>query len=470
MATIRDKLAKVLENKALMAQNLYEAGTVSDLGADLGELAQATKGVGYIGAERVKATVSASTQVMRGEYVCRVGEYTLLGNELRWGLEDVHILDTAELSRGRVGVVFTQGTATKFKVLAFVNGALALGNTLPLVEDEAVEEAKVIELATNRAMVIYNQDAAGMAAVISLDGRAATLAYTDIWDDRDVANLCACRLQENRALLAGMRLQGDGRGEVYVRLADATDTALKLRKPIRVDGNNDIDVYAGAWALCRASDTTGVLIFPQDMDKPVGFAVIDVDQDKTWGDPGNLIVRCLGQGKYAAALPTIAAAGLEDGRWAMAYGVGWLSADRQVVKSTLALEVWGLTRYAAELMWYGCEDTKYNASIGAVGLEPSGVGLACTYTGDEAGRSILLGMLEGPALGPAVPLGSHGGFCRVVPITVDIALLVTQREGNGYVRLMQAAERVIPCVDNADGIALSGGTSGQQITVAMSKT
>lgn len=412
-----------------------------------------------------RALVSASGPVCRGEFVRRVAEYAAAGEELRWGLGDVHVLDAAELSRGRVGVVFAQNGATKFKILSLVDGALALGNTLILVEDEAMEAARVIELPDDRAMMIYNRDAAGMAAVIALDGRTASLAYTDIWDDRDPENLCACRMDGDRVVLSGMRQSPGEMGEAWVILATVGADRLTLGTAVRVDGGNDVDVYAGGWSLCRASPSSAVLCFPQALDKPIGFAVLDVDLSDDTGR--GLIVRCVGYGKYAASLPSIAAVGLEGGRWAMAYGVGWLSPDKKVLKSTLALEVWGLTRYAVELMWYGCEDTRYDTSIGAVGMEPNGVGLVCSYTGDNEGRCILLGMLEGPSPGPAVSAGVHNGFCRVIPISVQKALLVTQRSGNGYVCVMEAVERVVPTDVMAHGLALSGGGPGEEITAAM---
>jgi len=415
---------------------------------------------------RTKAVVTASGSVMRGEFVRRAGEYAPTGDELRWALDDVHILDTAELSQGRVGVVFVQGGQTKFKILALENGALALGNTLILVEDEAVDRAKVVEVPDNRALVLYNQDAAGLGAVVALEGRTATLAYTDIWTEKDVENVCACWLTEDVVLVGGMVQNTAELGEAWIWPVAVKETELSARVGVRVDGGHDTDVYAGAWSLCRVAERTAVLCFPRALDEPVGFAVIDMLEHQ-FGDP--LTVRCIGHGTYAASLPTISAVGLSEGRWAMAYGIGWLSRDNAVVKSTIALEVWDLSRYAAAPVWYGCEDIRYQAAIGGVALDGAGPALACSYMAEDQGRCIQVGTVQGLAPGPAVPLGAHSGYCRAIPISVTKALLVKQRSGNGYVQLMDAVERVVSTTELAHGIALSGGGPGETITVITNK-
>lgn len=412
----------------------------------------------------VSASVPEGRPICRGEFVQRVGEYVPLGEELRFALEDVHILDAAELSQGRVGVVFAQGGQTKFKILALENGALALGNTLVLLEDEALEAARVVEVRTDRALVAYNRDAAGVAAVVDLNGRVAALAYTDLWDD-DVENICACALSGERVVLSGMRQNANNAGEAWAVCAQVGDTALTLGSHVRVDGGNDVDVYAGGWDMCRADDDAAVLCYHQGLNKPVGFAVLDTQKEKYTDRDLDLAVRLIGECKYAETLPALAAAGLDGGRWLVAYGAAVLTPDRQVVKSALAVEVWGLTRYAAELLWYGCEGERFAASIGAVGAEPNGVGAAITYTGEDVARSIYAECIKGPYAGPGTPLGGHGGFCRVVPISTGKALLVSQREGCGYVQAMEAQVRVIAATRLADGKALSGGGAGEEITV-----
>ncbi|WP_251447040.1 hypothetical protein [Vermiculatibacterium agrestimuris] len=423
--------------------------------------AGATPGPGVRG-EKQKAVVSSTARVCKGEFVQRVLEYVSVGDKLRWGLEDIHILDAVELSQERVGVVFAQHGQTKFKLLALDGEALALGNTLVLVEDEALETAALLELRDGRALVAYNQEAAGVVAVISMDGRRAVLDYTDMWGEGDPENICVCRINGSKALIGCMQLhytaQGGHIGEAWVRPVTVGETKLILGTGIRVDGNNDTDVYTGGWSLVEVTEDTAVLVYPQGLDKPVGFAVIDVADDVP-------AVRLISSGKYAASLPTIQAVALDDGRWAMVYGIGWLSPDKQVVKSTLALEVWGLTRYAAELIWYGCEDTRYASAIGGVSAVSHSMGAAITYTGEYVARVIHLGVMGTPYAGPGVVLGSHGGFCRVVPVSLTRALVVSQADGNGYVGIMETAERVIPSDSMIHGVAITGGDPGQEIVI-----
>lgn len=413
--------------------------------------------------KRERTVVSQTAQVCKGEFVQRVLEYAPQGDKLRWGNEGVHILDAVELSRERVGVVFTQEGQTKFKVLAWEDNAVALGNALVLVEDEEVEEAALLELEEDQALVAYNHDAAGYAGVIRLQGRTATLVKTGIWDEHDPANLCACRLSAGYVALSGVRQVETYAGEVWVTRVNVDSLRpdyASEQNGVRVECNNDVDVYAGGWSMVQVADGTIVLCFPQALDKPVGFAILDRMDLHPY-----LTVRYVGEGKYAASLPTLQAAPLGEGRWAMAYGVGWLTPDKQVNKSTLALEIWGLTRYAADIVWYGCEDTRYAAGLGGVSAAPLGPGAAITYTGEEVARVVHLGVTEAPYAGPGVPLGPHDGFCRVVPISIRKALQVWQESGCGYVRPLLVEERVIPEETLVHGVAITGGKPGEEITI-----
>lgn len=402
--------------------------------------------------------VSSSAQVMKGEFVQKVLEYAPVGNRLRWGNEDVHILDAVELSENRVGVVFAQGGETKFKLLA-LEDTLALGNTLVITEDEALESASLLELPNGRAVIAYNQDAAGMLAVIEMEGRTSTLEYTDLWDDRDPENICMCRLANGRILISGMRQAPSNVNETWVRVVNPKESRIIVGEEVRVDDNHDIDVYTNGWSMVQVDENTAVLCYPKALDKPVGFAVIDVEGNST------PVIRMTGEGKYASSLPAIQAVGLSNGRWMMVYGIGWLSADKQVVKSTLAMEVWGLTRYAAELIWYGCEGTRYAAGIGGISAATNGMGAALTYTGGDEARVALMSLVEAPYPGPAISVGAHDGFCRAVPISASQAFLVTQVEGDGFVQVMELVETVLPSETCVHGVAITGGKAGDTITI-----
>ncbi len=436
--------------------------------------------------ERVKAVVTSAGPVCRGEFVHRELEYIPQGDALRWVLEDVRILDAAELSQGRVGVVFTQGGKTKFKVIALADGALALGNTLVLLEDEALEAAALVELGTDRGLVLYARDGDGMGSVITLADRVAKLAYTDIWlDGGDPTNLTACVLPEAGwciiSVVLGATTPRDGGhpGECWVWGLKADDKAKSLTQYYllgqRLDIDHDADVYAGAWSMAAVEPRAAVLCYPRALDKPVGFAVLDTDHLASNGS--KLTLRVAGEGSFAASLPCIQAASLGQGRWIMAYAVAWLTQDRTVNKSALAIEAWGLTRYAAERLWYGYDEARYNAGMGGVSVRATPNGAAITYTVEADAKAVYVSTEYGPAPGAAVPLPANSGWCRVVPISVTKAILVYADGGNAYAQYMELAERVEPVTSRVDaelagyidGYALSGGGPGDTITVQIPK-
>lgn len=448
---------------------------------------------GPTGGNKEKAVVTSTGPVCKHEFVRKELEWIAVGDVLRWTVDDVSIMDTAELSEGRVGVVFTQNGKTKFKVLSLENGEVAMGNTITLPDIEDVEEATVVELARNRAAVLYNQDGDGMAAVFALDGRKATLDYTDIWGDGgDPANLTACVLGSGWLLISATLRDktvrdGGHPGEcwVYGFKEDSAKKTISGEYLIaeRMDGDNDTDTYAGAWSMAAVDTNTAVLCFPRALDKPVGFAIIDVGI--IGSNDGGIKFRCIGAGKYAASLPTIQAVGLDRGRWLMAYGVCWMTSDNQVAKSALAFEVWGLSRYAAELLYYGCDDARYKASMGGISVTNALFGAAVTYTGSatveapdgshttvDTTKAVYIGMECGPAPGAAVSLPANSGWSRVVPISVTKALLIYQDGGNGYAQAMTLEERVIPVSgsfakgkDGMDGFAITGGAANATITI-----
>lgn len=420
---------------------------------------------GYgIKGKRQEVHVSATAQVYKGEFVNLLPEYVPQGSELRWGFEDVHILAAKELSDRKCLVVFTQYNETKAKVLAYdkATGAVELGNTLVLAE-EAVTEAAATELAGGKAVVIYPSEGASVAAVITVEGRMSTLSFTDIWYEQELDNLCVCAMKSDLLLLSGMNRSG----EAWVRVGrvDADSLSAYNYDAVRVDMGNDTDVYAGGWSMEKVTDTTAVLAAPVALDKPISMAVLDLVSGASYALPA-CKVRLITAGKYANSLPTIAVCPLRAGKWAVAYGIGWLSPDKNVVKSTVAIEVWGLNRYAAELLWYGCEDVRYASSIGGVHMEPiGGAGAAVSYTGETKGRCIHLSTEDGILAGPAAPMEPNDGFCSAVPVMNHIALLVTQRKGNGYVQVLQCMPRAVPADGHNDGLALSGGGPGETITV-----
>lgn len=436
----------------------------------------ATNGVNPYNGPMESAVVSQSTKVCRGEFVRKVLEYAPHGDAMKCLTMDVHILDAMELSQGRVGVVFAQGNKTKFKVVALDGDDLVMGNTLVLAE-EAVEAAALVELARNKAAVVYSSEGCGMVAVVTLEERFAALAFTDIWAEGDPANLCACAMGQGILLVAAMlqvKTPTGNPGEMWawaMQTTDNTPDSFREISRIRVDVDSDVDVYDRAWSLTSVTQATAVLTFFRGMEKPIGFALLDIDRS-AYNHP--LSVRLIGTGKYATSLPCISTAALDRGRWLATYGVSWMPSGGNV-KSALAVEVWGLTRYAAELMWYGCDDATYDAGIGAVSALTTGVGAALNYTPNlsnvdaAVGKSLYLALDDGgPAPGATIPLTAHDGFCRAVPISQTRAILIWQKAGNAYIRALQVEERVSPSNQLIHGLAITSGGPGERISMRVS--
>lgn len=419
-------------------------------------------------------TVSASTKVCAGEFVQKVLEYAPIGEELKCLTEDVKILDARELSQGRVGVVFTQGGKTKLKIVAMDKGELVMGNTLVILADEPVESATLVEIATDKALVIYPYDSDTYGAVITLQGRASALAYTDIWLGSEIDNLCACSMEDGTALVAGALVGTSpegGDGEMWVWRIQQYDRQsgpeLIVPTRVRVDADADLDGYTGAWSITRVDNDVAVLAYFRSSDKPVGFTVLNM------ADPAS--VRLMATGKYATSLPCISVAPLGLGRWIMAYGVSWMAADG-AIKSALAMEVWGLTRYAAELMWYGCDAVAYDTGIGMVCAlsAGTGAGVVLNYTPlqdqDAVGRTAFVATeADPPVVGPGAPAAGHNGFCRLVPISQTKGILLRKKDGNAWARMMQLEERVVPGQGYIHGLAVTAGDPGQKISVKVSK-
>lgn len=454
----RERLEALLENKNALAAELSDAGTHSPPTDSLPDLTADAKEVVAPRGEKRKMVVSAGARVCRSEFVERVLEYVPAGDGLRFGLEDIHILDAKELSDGRVGVIFAQNGETKFKILAVENGGIALGNTLVL-RSAAVDYARLLELSDGTALAAYAAEGLGVADKISLEGRLSELVWSDVWDGDDPKNACVTELSGGRLLFTALRADGDAWATLAVE--NGNKNGLKVENSVLLPLDCDRDSYAGAWALCAVDGDFGALCFPRGDGQSLGVAVLE-------GLENAVKMRYSGHLTYRGALPTVDCAPLGGGRWLVAYGVSYQDGGAELTKSMLAAELWGLTLHGAARLDYGCDDVRLGESLGGVAVNGAGVGAAVSFSAENVGRCMYLATADGVTAGHGAPLEAHGGFCRVVPVTAREAICVTQREGNGYGRLMELAERVIPATrDFAHGIAVSGGNEGEEITVGV---
>lgn len=460
-----ERLQELRGNLSALAAELTAAGADSPPTDGLEDLVEDAKGVVVPQGGKQTAAVSASCRVMRGEFVQLGREYAAAGEALRFALEGVKILDAAYLGGGLVAVVFTQGTETKFKAMQREqSGEIALGNTLVIVADEALEQARIVPMSAGQCVVVYNQDAAGMAQLINLSGRTASTAGTDIWDADDPCNLCACKVSGEMLLLGGMRQSAAHAGEAWVTAARIRDGQLLALDSyaMRIDGANDPDEYAGAWSMATVDEGVAALTYYVGGGKPNELAILDVDTAT-----GRISVRCITSCKYAGALPNASLAGLGDGLLLSAYGVSYLSADTSVLKSTLAVELWGLTRYAAQLISHALEGTRYDAAVGCVHAAATGAGGAVSYAVENImGVTVCDLTSDGPIPAPLITLGSFEDFFAAIPTGETGAMLIYQQEGSAYCTPLTAVQVAYPSQGHIHGIALSGGEAGESVQIA----
>lgn len=399
------------------------------------------------------AKVSAAGNVYRGEFIKIVHELERV-DELRFALEGVSILDTAPLGGGRVGVVFAREGSTWFKIIKH-DGELMLGNTLQLV-DEPLERAMVVGLSDTLAAVLYNADAAGQVAVVKLTDRAAELAYTDVWDVEDPVNITAAALDGSRILAGGVR-QPEGKAHYTTITLGAA--AATVAGDCLLAAEYDDDEYARGWALTALGDSVAVASYFHSHNEPVGLAVLDVLESGP-------TVRWTGKCVYLGALPCVSLTSLGSGLFAAVNGLARVDATGNVVKTALACEIWRATEFGALPCWYAVEGTDYDVNVGLASVLPTKSGLTLSYSADGVAKSMLVDLsARGPEGGPSVGHGNFGNYCRAVPINNTYAVLVTQRDGNGYAAVMRRVETVISAEGEADGVAKTGGGPGSTITI-----
>lgn len=457
----RSRLEELVANKNALAAELSAAGTHSPPTDSLPDLtADAREVVAPKGAKK-RYIVSNSAKICRGEFTERVAEYVAESDELRFALENVGILDVAELSRGRVGVLFAQNGQLKFKIISLENGTLALGNTLILREKAEIDYARLAEC-EGGALAVYATDGAGLADKIALTGRVSEKVWSEVWDTDQPENFCVAVLSDCLMFTA---THGEaGKFSVVCCVENSTKNGLNIGNTVEMTADCDGDSYAGGWAICAVEDDFAALCYPRGDGQSLGLCVLSAADDGAGGWRAE--ARYFGNLTYKGALPSVGCVSVGGGRWLTAYGVSYQDKTANLAKSTVAVEEWGLTEYAACRLDFGRDDERWELPVGGVGVFSGGNGAAVSFCNGEIARCLWLGTAEGVVPAPAVPVGEDVCFCKMVPISPKRCILVTERAGNGYARLFGLAERVIPAVGRACGIALSGGGAGEEITVA----
>lgn len=405
-----------------------------------------------------KAKVSAAGNVYAGEFVQRVHELEQV-EELRFALDGVKILAAAPIGDKRVGVVFTRDGSTWFKVLKY-DGGLLLGNTCAVVEG-VLEAAVVVGMSDTTAAVLYNADAAGQIAVLKLTDRLAELVYTDLWDVCDPTNITASALDGTHLLAGGVRQEREHAGQATYTSVAIGESKVTLGGEVQLAAQYDEDEYAGAWALAALTPTVAVASYFDSHAAPIGLAVLDVEAGKP-------TIRWTGKCVYLGSLPCTSLTNLGGGWFAAVNGLARVDATGKVVKTALSCELWQVTEFGARPCWYATEGTDYSVNVGLASVLPARDGLVLSYSAEGVAKSMLVDVTErGPDGGPAVGHGGFEEFCRVVPVGNTFSLLVTQREGSGYVTALRRVETVVSAEGTAEGVAKTGGGPGATISVIM---
>lgn len=406
--------------------------------------------------ELVTAKVSQAGTVFAGDFVRRVDEMEAV-TELRFVLEG-KVVAAGGIGEKRALAVYTQGGKTYAKAVQYMDNALALGNSVEIA-GEAVEEAAVVELGDGRAAVLYASEGAGQAAVLVLDGRRASLAYTDLWDDGDPYNIAVSKLDTGKGLVSCLHRQEGGTGQAMVKVASFGEAGITPGPETVLETEYDDDGYSGAWSIAALSPQVGVVSFFRAYAKPVGFAVLDIVD-------GAVKVRYIGECVYTGSLPTTSVLAVNRGHFLFANGIARVDAGGKVVKSMLGCEVWRTTQYGALPCWYSVDDQEYNASLSRVSAQAMKPAVCITYGVEHEVRGMLIDIGQSSLQGyPGVMTGASEGCAVTVPLSSTYAVLIHQREGNGYAKVLRRVPTALTSDRAVTGLAVTGGGPGEKITL-----
>lgn len=407
--------------------------------------------------EVVTAKVSSAGVVYAGDFVRRVDELEP-GKELRF-LVGGKVLAACKSGEKRCTVLYAQEGRTYAKAVKYAGGEITLGNSLE-VADRALERAALVPVDKDAVAVLYAAGGAGQAALVRYSDRVGELAYTDLWDDGDPYNIAVSKLDTGQVLVSCLHRQEDGSGRAVVRVVSFGAEGVTPGPETALETEYDDDEYAGGWSVAALSPRLGVVSFFRAHAKPVAFAVLDVDQ------AGGVGVRYVGECVYTGSLPSTSVMAINAHHWMFANGIARVDASGRVVKAMLACEVWHVTPYGALPSWHSVDDQEYSANLGLVAAEAMTPAACLTYAMDNTVRAMLIDVGDTALVGyPGVQVGRFEDYARVVPLGAACGLLVCQRDGEGFARVLKRVPTALTSDTVVDGLARTGGGPGAQITI-----
>lgn len=410
-----------------------------------------------VNGEVVSAKVSSAGVVYAGDFVRRVDELEAV-EELRF-LAGGKVLAACKSGQGKCAVLYAQEGRTCLKAVSWDGKAVALGNSVQVAE-EALEGAALAWVDEGAVAILYNAEGAGLVGLVRFDDRRGELAYTDLWDDGDPYNIAVSKSDTGKVLVSCLHHQEDRTGRAVVKVVTFGADAVTPGPETALETEYDDDEYAGGWSVAALSPKTGVVSFFRDHAKPVAFAVLDI------GAEDRIKVRYVGECVYVGSLPCTSVMAINEGNWMFANGIARVDASGRVVKSMLACEVWRPTQYGALPSWHSVDDQEYDANLGLVAVAAMQPAACLTYTIDNVARAMLIDIGDNGLVGyPGVQVGPFEGFAQVVPVNAAYAVLVHQRGGNGYAKVLKRVPTALTSDTVVDGVARTGGGPGAQITI-----
>lgn len=470
--------------------------------------------------------VSKEGTLYRGDRVRACKEFTA-GEQIRFATGDVKILAAVQPTEGgfkdnpinqynAIAVLFTQNGQTKLKTVHIKTG-IALGNTVVILEDEALTAASMVMGQDHRCYIAYNRDGDGvLTAVRCGEDRVNEILWTDLWmDGGDPENIClAVDPYYDEAAICCTRLpQG------AIQDSDREAVLLDMAFPTSCTGIEDLgaeivltaeaqpalygidyskDAYAKGWDMeyvhywynepgnevcCNSLFITypttdeyrrGIIHIRRDravvdQEAPMGPSLVEGYQmSQVYGSLPCVVMERVGVSGVMGAMSDMTAV-------AMLHGTArqFQEGDSGITKARAELELYTVARDEDKpvLIWWQRTDNWYNTNISNVSLGQLENGtLYVSFARDGTVYAAIVEMRRvGSVQGPLVNVGAIGTFATVKTVDIGRAALVYDTpDGDGYVRVLQAG-RVIAEADglNFDGTVLEGGSTGATIRADM---
>lgn len=461
--------------------------------------------------------VSKEGSLYRGDRVRVCQEFTA-ADQLRFAMGDVKILATAQSNgsqTSRIAILFTQNGQTKLKTVDLgATGSMNMGNTLVILEDEALTSASMVMVQNLRCYIAYNRDGDGvLTAVECRENRLNVLMWTDLWmDGGDPENIClAVDPYYDEAALCCTRLP-QGATQDSAREAVLLDMSLPMwdstgiedlgaeivltaeAQPALYGIDYSKDAYAKGWDMeyvhywynepgnevcCNSLFIT----YPTTDEYRRG--IIHIRRDRAVVDQeapmGPSLVEGYQMSQVYGSLPCVDMERVGDPSTRDMVGVVMIHAGTKqseedgnsATKSRVNLEFYTVTRDEDKpfLLWWLQTESWYNTNVSNVSVGQLKDGLI--YVSFARGNTVYTSLVEMRGLdcvrGPIVNVGSFGTFVKVETVAANrAALIYDTAAGDGYIRILMA-DRVVAETDgyHFDGTLLEGGSTGATIRADM---